>query len=183
MLYFSVLWMLKYSIRWRPPMLGLRCSCQDCGAHAKIVVLMPRLWCSCQDWGAHAEIEVLKSPQSWPEHRNLGMSTSNSAWAPQSKHSNYLCIWGRHHQLDYLALWDWISMIEESFWSGRSGRIRVERTSRGGRWSLQWGPSTQWERWGIKKAVKNIALEYYKENISLGGICPSQLTLKTLTLV
>ena len=103
MLYFSVLWMLKYSIRWRPPMLGLRCSCQDCGAHAKIVVLMPRLRCSCQDWGAHAEIEVLKSPQSWPEHRNLGMSTSNSAWAPQSKHSNYLCIWGRHHQLDYLT--------------------------------------------------------------------------------
>ena len=31
------------------------------------------------------------------------MSTSNSAWAPQSKHSNYLCIWGRHHQLDYLT--------------------------------------------------------------------------------
>ena len=81
----------------------LRCSCQDCGAHAKIAVLMPRLRCSCQDWGAHAEIEVLKSPQSWPEHRNLGMSTSNSAWAPQSKHSNYLCIWGRHHQLDYLT--------------------------------------------------------------------------------
>ena len=123
MLHFSVLWMLKYSIRWRPPMLGLRCSCQDCGAHAKIevlmprlrcscqdcgahakiAVLMPRLRCSCQDWGAHAEIEVLKSPQSWPEHRNLGMSTSNSAWAPQSKHSNYLCIWGRHHQLDYLT--------------------------------------------------------------------------------
>ena len=77
--------------------------CWDWGAHAKIVVLMPRLRCSCQDWGAHAEIEVLKSPQSWPEHRNLGMSTSNSAWAPQSKHSNYLCIWGRHHQLDYLT--------------------------------------------------------------------------------
>ena len=77
--------------------------CWDWGAHAKIAVLMPRLRCSCQDWGAHAEIEVLKSPQSWPEHRNLGMSTSNSAWAPQSKHSNYLCIWGRHHQLDYLT--------------------------------------------------------------------------------
>ena len=81
----------------------LQCPCQDCGAHAKIAVLMPRLRCSCQDWGAHAEIEVLKSPQSWPEHRNLGMSTSNSAWAPQSKHSNYLCKWGRHHQLDYLT--------------------------------------------------------------------------------
>ena len=81
----------------------LWCSCQDCGALDKIAVLMPRLRCSCQDWGAHAEIEVLKSPQSWPEHRNLGMSTSNSAWAPQSKHSIYLCIWGRHHQLDYLT--------------------------------------------------------------------------------
>ena len=70
--------------------------------YAEVVAVLG-LQCSCRVWGAHAEIEVLKSPQSWPEHRNLCMSTSNSAWAPQSKHSNYLCIWGRHHQLDYLA--------------------------------------------------------------------------------
>ena len=88
MLYFSVLWMLKYSIRWRPPMLGLRCSCQDCGAHAKIVVLMPRLRCSCQDCGAHAKIEVLMLRLRCSSHLNLGLSTAISAWAPQTRHEH-----------------------------------------------------------------------------------------------
>ena len=88
MLYFSVLWMLKYSIRWRPPMLGLRCSCQDCGAHAKIVVLMPRLRCSCQDCGAHAKIEVLMLRLRCSSHLNLGLSTAILARAPQTRHKH-----------------------------------------------------------------------------------------------
>ena len=77
----------------------LRCSCQDCGAHAKIAVLMPRLRCSCWDWGAQVTSILAWAPQSRHEHLKLGMSS----WAPQSNHSNYLCIWGRHHQLDYLT--------------------------------------------------------------------------------
>ena len=88
---------LGFEMSFYPPEIGRNLwggiapnLCLDWGAHVKNAVFMPRLRCSCQDWGAHAEIEVLKSPQSWPEHRNLGMSTSNSAWAPQSKHSNYL---------------------------------------------------------------------------------------------
>ena len=73
----------------------LRCSYQDWGAHAKITVLMPRLRCSCWDL----------APQSWPEHRNLGMSTSNLAWAPQSKHSNYLPKSNSLFQGDEMKFW------------------------------------------------------------------------------
>ena len=56
--------------------LGLRCSCQDWSPHAKIEVLKPRLRCSCWDWGATLLL-------------NLSMSTSISAWTPQSQHSSY----------------------------------------------------------------------------------------------
>ena len=57
----------------------LWCSCQDCGAHAKIAVLMPRLRCSCWDWGAQVTSILAWAPQSRHEHLKLGMSTSIQA--------------------------------------------------------------------------------------------------------
>ena len=66
----------------------LWCSCQDCGAYAKIAVLMPGLRCSCQDCGAHAKIEVLMLRLRCSSHLNLGMSTAISAWAPQTRHEH-----------------------------------------------------------------------------------------------
>ena len=62
--------------------------CWDWGAHAKIAVLMPRLWCSCQDCGAHAKIAVLMMRLRCSIHLNLGLSTAISAWAPQTRHEH-----------------------------------------------------------------------------------------------
>ena len=47
---------------------------------------MPRLRCSGQDWGDLSTSISAWAPQSWHEHRNLGMSTAILAWAPQSQH-------------------------------------------------------------------------------------------------
>ena len=62
---------------------------------AGIEVLTLRLLCSSWDWGAILLLNLGLStsisawaPQSRHEHLNLGMSTSILAWAPHSRHEN-----------------------------------------------------------------------------------------------
>ena len=68
MLYFSVLWMLKYSIGWRPSIWGGQIVsaiaeavfflCTNWGCFAWIEVVLHRLRLFCTDWGCPAQIEV-----------------------------------------------------------------------------------------------------------------------------
>ena len=67
-------------------MLGLRCSCRECGAQAKIeVTWAPQSQNEHRNLGMSTAI-LAWAPQSWHEHHNLGMSIAILAWAPQSQH-------------------------------------------------------------------------------------------------